>query len=147
MSDTRRERIIQAIETRLSTVTVANGFETDIGLNVFRAITKIDPTLLPACSIFPFVETSEKIGGGEYLCSMSVKIEAVALVGSENPSVISEMILGGIRKAMTGLSISSLIEEIVYTSGGTNDYSHKDTLLVTALFTIKYFSKITDPFE
>ena len=147
MSDTRRERIIQAIGERAATITTANGFNTDIGLNTFRAISKVDPTLLPACVIFPLVETSEKIGGGDYLCSMPVKIEAIALVGTDNPSVVSELILGDIRKALTGSPISPLIEEILYASGGTNDYSRKDTVVVTSQFTIKYFSKITDPYK
>ena len=147
MSDTRRERIIQAVVARAATIAIDDGFNTDIGLNVFRAISKVDPTLLPACVIFPLVETSEKIGGGDYLCSMPVKIEAIALVGTDNPSIVSELILGDIRKAMTGSAITPLIEEILYASGGTNDYSRKDTVVVTAQLTIKYFSKITDPYQ
>jgi len=146
MLDTRRELIIQAIIERAGTIAIDGGFNTDIGLSVFRAITKVDPTLLPACVVFPLVETSEKIGGGEYLCSMPVKIEAITLVGSDNPSVLSELMLGDIRYAMTESSISSLIEEVVYTSGGTNDYSRKDTVSVTAQFMIKYYSKINDPY-
>ena len=147
MSETRRERIIQAVAWRAATITTANGFNTNIGLNTLRAATKVDPTLLPACVIFPLVESSEKIGCGEYLCTMPVKIEAIALVGTDNPSVVPELILGDIRKAMTGSPISPLIEEILYASGGTNDYSRKDTVAVTTLFTIKYFSKITDPYK
>ena len=146
MSDTRRERIIQAVMERAAAITTANGFNTDIGLNTLRAATKVDPTLLPACVIFPHVETSEKIGGGEYLCTMPVKIEAIVLVGSENLSVMSERILGDIRKAFTGSPITPLIEEIHYASGGTNDYSRKETMSITAQFTIKYFSKINDPY-
>jgi hypothetical protein len=96
--------------------------------------------------IFPLVETSEKIGGGDYLCSMPVKFEAIALVGADNPSVLSELMLGDIRKALTGSAITPLIEEILYASGGTNDYSRKDTVVVTAQFTIKYYSKINDPY-
>jgi hypothetical protein len=54
--------------------------------------------------------------------------------------------LGDIRKALTGSAITPLIEEILYASGGTNDYSRKDTVVVTAQFTIKYYSKINDPY-
>jgi hypothetical protein len=147
MPNTRRERIIIAVVERAGTITQANGYNTDIGRNTLRATTKVDPTLLPACVIFPLVETSEKIGSGDYLCTMPVKIEAVALVGTDNPSVVSELILGDIRKALTGSPITPLIEETLYASGGTNDYSRKDTVAVTTLFTIKYFSKITDPYE
>jgi hypothetical protein len=56
------------------------------------------------------------------------------------------MILGDIRKAFTGSQITSLIEEIHYASGGTNDYTRTETVAVTAQIAIKYYSKITDPY-
>ena len=146
MSDTKRELIIQACLVRAATITTANGYNTDMGPNVFRAITNIDPSRLPSCSIFPLIETTEKIGGGEYSCTMPVKIEVIAAVGAFNPSVLSELILGDLRKAFNGSSLTTLIEEILYASGGTSDYSHKDTVPVTVNFTIKYFSKINDPY-
>lgn len=146
MSETKRERIIQACLARAATITTANGYNTDIGLNIFRAISKIDPSRLPACVIYPLTETVERIGGGEYLCTMPLRAEAVALTGITNPSVLAEEILGDMRKAFLGARITPLIEEIHYASGGTNDYSHKDTVSVTANFTIKYFSKINNPY-
>ena len=146
MSDTKRERIIKAIETRMATITIANGYNTEIGKNVFRAIPKIDPSQLPACDIFPLTETTERIGGGNYLCTMSLNIVAIAKTESQNPSVLSEQILGDIRMALAGLSFSSEAEDVSYASGGTNDYSNKDTVSITVNLIIKYFSKINDPY-
>ena len=146
MSDTKRERIIKAIETRMATITIANGYNTEIGKNVFRAIPKIDPSQLPACDIFPLTETTERIGGGNYLCTMALNIVAIAKTESQNPSVLSEQILGDIRMALAGLSFSSDAEDVSYASGGTNDYSNKETVSVTVNFIIKYFSKINDPY-
>ena len=146
MSDTKRERIIKAIHTRLSTVTIANGYNTEIGKNVFRAIPKIDPSQMPACDIFPLTETTERIGGGNYLCTMALNIVAIAKTESQNASILSEQILGDIRMAIADLSFSSDAEDVSYTSGGTNDYSNKDTVSITVNFMIKYFSKINDPY-
>jgi hypothetical protein len=146
MSDTKRELIIQACLARAATITTANGYNTDIGLNIFRAISKIDPSRLPACVIYPLTETAESIGGGDYFCTMPLRAEAVALTGITNPSVLAEQMLGDMREAFLGARITPFIEEIHYATGGTNDYSHKDTVSVTVSFTIKYFSKINDPY-
>jgi hypothetical protein len=146
VSETKRERIIQACLECAAAITTANGYNTDIGLNIFRAISKIDPSRLSACVIYPLTETAESIGGGDYLCTMPLQAEAVALTGITNPSVLAEQVLGDMREAFKGTKFTTLIEEIHYASGGTNDYSHKDSMSVTASFTIKYFSKINDPY-
>ena len=146
MSDTKRELIIQAFLDRAATITTANGYNTDMGLNTFRAISKIDPSRLPACVVYPLSETTERIGGGAYLCTMPLRAEAVAITGITNPSVLAEKMLGDIRQAFMGSSITALIEEITYTSGGTNDYTKNDSVSVTANFTIKYFSTISNPY-
>jgi hypothetical protein len=147
VSDTKRELIIQACLVRAATITTASGYNTDLGLNTYRAITKVDPSRLPACIVYPFTETAERIGGGQYLCTMPLRVEAVALTGITNPSVLAEQMLGDLRQAFMGASISSLIEDMAYVSGGTNDYSKNDSVLVTANFTIKYFSTISTPYS
>lgn len=146
MSDTKRELIIQACLVRAAIITTANGYNTDLGLNTYRAITKVDPSRLPACIVYPFTETAERIGDGQYLCTMPLRVEAVALTGITNPSVLAEQILGDLREAFMREPISSLIEDIAYVSGGTNDYSKNDSVLVTANFTIKYYTTITSPY-
>jgi hypothetical protein len=146
MSDTKRELIIQACLARAASITTANGYNTDMGLNTFRAISKIDPTRLPACIVYPFSETAERVGGGEYFCTMPLRAEAVALTGITNPSVLAEQMLGDMRQAFMGTPITTLLEEIAYTSGGTNDYTKNDSVSVTANFTIKYFSPISTPY-
>jgi len=146
MSETKRELIIQACMAAAAIITTANGYNTDIGLNTFRAIPKIDPSRLPACIVYPLSETAERIGGGEYLCTIPLRVEAVALTGTINPSILAEQMLGDMRQAFLGTSITPLIEEIHYASGGTNNYTHKDTVAVTVSFTIKYFAKINHPY-
>jgi hypothetical protein len=77
---------------------------------------------------------------------MPVRVEAVSMTGIINTSVLSEIILGDMRQAFFGSPISSLIEEISYINGGTNDYSKNDTVLVLVNLTVKYFSTITNPY-
>ncbi len=147
MPETRRERIIQALLGRAATITIAKGFSTDIGASTLRAVVKVDPTLLPACVVFPSVETAERIGGGEVFCTMPVTIEGVAMVGvTGNASVLSELILGDIRSAFFGSSITDLIDELSYVSGGSSSYASKDAVTVTVKILVRYYSKISDPF-
>jgi hypothetical protein len=146
MSDTKRELIIQACIARAAVIITANGFISNIGAFVYRATQKIEPTMLPACIIYPFTETAERIGSGQYLCTMPLRVEAVALTGITNPSVLAEQMLGDLRQAFMGAPITPLIEEMAYTSGGTNDYSKNDSILITANFTVKYFSTISSPY-
>jgi len=147
MSDTKRERIITALLLRASTITTANGYNVNMGANVFRAIPKIDPARLPACVVYPLIETVDRIGSGKCLCTMPIRVDCLVLVGSTNPSILAEKMLGDIRKAFMGTPVASLlIEEMAYTSGGTSDYSKEDSVLVVANFTVKYFTAIKDPY-
>ena len=147
MPNSKRDLIIRSLLERASEITTSNGYSTNIGENAYRAASKIDPNRLPSCVIFPLVEIAERIGGAEYLCTMPVRIEAVSMTGIINPSVLSEIILGDIKQAFLGSPISSLIEEISYTNGGTNDYSKNDTVLVLVNLTVKYFSTIANPYS
>jgi hypothetical protein len=146
VSDTIRELIIQEFHGCAESITVAKGYNTDLGLNTYRAITKVDSSRLPALVIYPLTETAERVGGGEYLCTMPLRVEAIAQTGITNPSVLAEQMLGDLREVFMREPFSHLIEDIAYVSGGTNDYSKNDSVLVTANFTIKYFTTITSPY-
>ena len=67
MSDTIRKQIIAAIVSRLAVITVANGYETDIGGNVEKAKTKFATTDPPLCVVFPGVEEGSKRMGKQLL--------------------------------------------------------------------------------
>jgi len=151
MSDTIRELIIQDIIARLGVITVANGYNTGIGVNVQRAKKAIDEDDVPVCNVWPRPETSEKRYGQE-LCTMPVLIEGVMEFGSENPSVVSERILGDLKKAMGDLAwLQSLdyIDSIAYVSGGSESYPDEEDVTVGAMavFNISYMTAIGDPYS
>src|SRR6056297_127181 len=97
-----RERILEAIESRLAVVRTANGFRTDIGGNVFFATRFSDARdELPAVSVWPEPETAEK-WFDDHETSMTVGIEGMILLGSDDhPGRVAEMILPDIIDAMT----------------------------------------------
>jgi len=103
---TIREQIISAITTRAEIIRTANGFNTDAGSNAIRARKNLDPSELPAVVIFPQREEVESRKFGVESKAMPIRIEAHAVFGSTDPSVISEQLLGDLIEAFTGVDYS-----------------------------------------
>lgn len=151
MADTIRELVIQAIVTRLAIITVAGGYNSDIGEHVQR--TKMPPVAVPGCNVWPQPETSDR-KYQKSLNSMQVLIEAVTLYGSSNPSQVSEQILGDLKKAMLDPSwLKSLspnyIESVSPVGGGADDYPNEEdnTVGTKLMILVKYLETIGDPYS
>ena len=112
---TIREQIIAAIVTKLADITVANGYTTDIGALIERVRPVFQPAELPAISVIPQMETSERICG-KNVCSMPVIAEGFSLQGSTNPSTIVEQMLGDLISCLTGTE-----KLLTFISGGTHE--------------------------
>lgn len=149
MNETVREIVIQGLVARAAEITQDNGYATDIGANVFRARKNLDPSDLPAVVIFPGIEEAAHQYGG-LSCTMPVRIEGVMLFEGENPSVVSEKILGDLKKCFLGDDWSrspDYVDKIVYTRGGTDDYPEEGQVSVGAMIQIDvgYASRLDDP--
>ena len=119
---TIREQIITAIESKLEECLVRKGYAVNSGNKVFRGIKPTDPDNLPAIFLFPGLEAVAREYGKNAL-SMQVRVEAIALFGSINPSVMSEKLLGDLIEVM-----ASRKWVVPYTSGGTYRIKPGDTI-------------------
>jgi len=151
MSDTIREIIIQDVIARLANIRMANGYNTDIGRNVLRARKIISADDLPSCIVWPKSETAES-KYGLTVCTMPVLIEGLVEFGDENPSVVSEKMLGDfIKNILSPLWSRSpdYIDSIAYVSGGTDEYPDEEDLTVgtSAIFNFAYTTAIGDPYS
>jgi hypothetical protein len=150
MSNTIREQIILAYMTRLASWTTANGFNYSCGSTAQRAVQHIEFDDLPACVLWPQVEEVTQ-QYGQNVCEMIVKIEALAEVGTTNPSIIQEKLLGDCIKIMTDPSVvvTALIDDITYTGGGPAGINKDEEKVaaITANFTIKYETLTGNPFS
>jgi hypothetical protein len=134
MSLTVREKIIRQFMTRLSVITTLNGYGTDLGTKVIRARRSIDDNELPVSVLWPGPETAKEIYGITQ-CSMMLRVEGLALFGSENPSEVSERILGDLIKcvmAKTWTRDPELVTDIYYREGGTETYPEEGQVAVGA---------------
>ncbi len=160
MSDTIRETIIKDFMARLAVITIANGHSTDIGANVLRAQKTVDPEDLPCCVVWPQAETAVP-SYGENDCSMPIRIEGLVEFGSINPSVVSEQILGDLKKCIFQPSNNSsrtpsgwvrspdYIDSLAYSGGGTDSYPDEGQKTVGAsiLVEVRYTERIGDPYS
>ena len=151
MSDTIREIIIQNIIARMASIRIAGGYNTDVGRNVERARKIISADDLPSCIVWPGMETAEK-KYGLTVCTMPVTVEGIIEFGAENPSVVSERILGDLIKNILSPLWSrspDYISSIAYISGGTDSYPDEENMTVgaMALFHIVYSTAIGDPYS
>lgn len=164
MADTIRELIIQELLTRAAVIRTTDttpAYATDIGETVLRARPKVDPEELPLCVIWPQVETAENIHGKSFH-KMPLKIEGLSVFESENPSIVSERILGDMIKCFTspnwdrrrpvaGSPVTYLdpyMEAIIYQGGGVESAPEDGAVSTAAhaMFLVTYYTAIGDPF-
>lgn len=100
---TIREQIIAALVTRLGTIQTTAGYATNIGNNALRAVHVPDEAQLDYVTAWPRPEEVTR-KYGKNICTMPVKIEAAALFGSTDPSVMIEQLLGDLIECITGIT-------------------------------------------
>ncbi len=152
MADSIRQLIINAIDSRLKLITIANGYETNIGGKVFewRAV-PVEEIDLP-CIIYrdlSSVNSVLTIGiGGYHESNLNIEVEVICAAGSVTPSTIRKMLADvikaiGVDATWSGLASSTdpvsdaiTIEQNEKIIGGAN-----------ITFTITYRTKRWDAYN
>ena len=138
MTDSIREKIIQAIETKLALIRTANGYHTDCGANIDRVRKKFDPDELPAIAVWPKPDTDAEPKYGSQFQTMPVQIEALKHHGTENPSKVSEKILADLMECVLGVEWS-----VDFTFGGTYEIEVGDTVTGAASGATAYVAGVS----
>lgn len=126
--------------------TVANGYNYPCGESVHRASKHIESDDLPACVLWPQEETATHEYGMS-VQAMPVRLEVLAEIGADGPSVVQEKLLGDAIKAMS--TLPPLARDIAYTGGGpvaAQDPEREITGIV-ANFEIEYDTMVGDPYN
>ena len=148
--NTIREQIIAAYTTRLASWLTAGGFAHNCGATVRRGLPELSESDLPGCVILPQPEEATQQYGMN-VCTMTIRVEAVAEIGTTNPSVVQEQLLGDAIKIMTDpdVTVSALIEDILYVAGGpASGFKGEDTTVaVFAEFRVKYNTLSGNPYS
>lgn len=97
------ESLSDAIVTRMSQISVANGYETDIGLRVYRGARKVDEDLAP-CAVL--IEGADKVEMSASKHKASAKINQSYLLHAYvpcdlmNPNVAAHKAIRDFKKAI-----------------------------------------------
>lgn len=156
---TVREHIIQDFITRLGVITVANGYNTNMGNKVIRAGRNITDADVPAVNVRPRSDVSTSLQSyGVTAITMEILLEGVMAYGATNPSVIAEEILGDLYACImvpadtryvpiTGWDPQYVIA-INYLSGGPDNYPSEEAKIIgsAALFEVVYEIQTGNPY-
>lgn len=99
MTDTIRQRIIDAVKVKGAEVRRSKGYRTDIGKNI--KIYRTQNITLPAIGIWPGTDVVTQMHGDNQH-AMPVKVEGIVALGADDYHELVEKILGDIIEMMTG---------------------------------------------
>ena len=101
MAKSRRQQVVEVIRERLQAITVANGFNTEAGAQVFLnespAFGPDDPDVAVAVVIG---EDDPAVLGEHVLCRVPLEIQALAKVDLAEPWIAVEQVLQDIKRAI-----------------------------------------------
>ena len=152
MADSIRERIILAVMDHLATWTTANGYNISCGDNVYRARHFWEISDAPAASIWPGTESNEP-GYSQHYNTMPLRIEALTTyTTSQNPSVLSELMLADMKLLMgqkRSDTVDELADSVIYAEGGVDDYPDSSQTVIGCYttFNIAYWENKNNPYS
>lgn len=123
---TIRYTAIKALETQLKTITIANGYNYDLGDNVFIGTPRLDPSFTEYIVIWPGVDESDETGFySRWDFIIPTKIEAVKEVPKESDDLelISQKMLHDVTKCLYNPGLTGIDNSnIKYIGGGIDEY-------------------------
>jgi len=151
MAQTIREKIISSIVDRLEQIRIVNGYNSEIGLNVFRCRQAIDDASeLPCANLWPMMDEQIDYKYGEIHATMPIKIEAFQTFTGNNASVESEKILGDLMYALTKSDpTGGYSDNLLYVGGGVESYPPDGTRIIGVHvdLEIQYYFKNDNPYS
>lgn len=147
----KAEDIAKLIEARMQQITVAGGYETDIGTRVLRGARKVDDSWVP-CSVI--IEGNDKPEQSPSLKSAVVKIEQNYVLGGytqcdpQNPNDAAHKIIRDLKKAMfaDGANLAEKVVKIEYKGRDIGPRTDGVAIVFAIIeLTVTYVEKLSEP--
>ncbi len=147
-----KQKITKALIAKLEEITIANGYDTDLGLNVFAwKVGEFNEVDLPACSLNSVNSTWEISSMTRHQWSVRYELEAVARA-SEDAALVLDQLEADIMRALG--SFVRLESQIISPNYHTTieDCEHgvrmteKRLVGIRLRFTSTFSTKIWDPY-
>lgn len=98
----KAQEVAAEITSRLAAITVANGYDTDIGARAMRGRIAMDVDMLPCVVLYEEPDTAEDSRPNEIKISAAYTIEGHAACDPDNPNDTAHMIVSDIKRAIFG---------------------------------------------
>ena len=148
MAASVRQSILNAIKTRLQSITVVNGYETDIGSNVnMWHTTDFQETELPAIDLRDPAEEVET-RGGNHICTLTIEIEA-KVSGSASDITMRDIIADIIKAVGTDPTFGGLTQDTKPVSNDSLGFGQNSKKIASIVMTFeaRYITKKFSPYN
>lgn len=143
-----RQRLVDAIMTRLQTITVANGYETNLGARVYEwRTTPLGADEMPGLIFRDTDEVIPQTGLVEEH-EITLEIEMYASSGVATPATTRKAIADVIKCVGADVTFGGLAQDSVPHPEESIAFEHKDKIVggVMLKFKVKYLSYRFDPY-
>lgn len=101
MNKTHEQRIIEAIADRLRAISVASGYQTDAGAQVYRGLVQWDERdPLPLVCVHPGEISAENGITNTAIVNLPIQISGVAAATPDNPGDAAQVLCGDLQQAL-----------------------------------------------
>lgn len=145
--------IALAVSARLQTITVTNGYATDIGLKVMRGRKRLDPSQLPCAVLIERDDKPDKQSGQRdpsAKISQVYVLEGHAACDADNPNDMGHMIIADIKKAIFSSKLTYGSGQQIYevTYAGRTIAPREDGMAVVAAaveISVDFVERLANP--
>ena len=138
MADSKRETVVQALDTLLETITTTNGYETNAGANVYGwRDTPLDASMLPAL-VWRDTDSTTPEAGATDIHAMTVEIDAVVIcyAAVDAAPQLRKVIADVIKALGSDLTLGGEAQDIRQVSEEVQ-VEHDDRKIMAAMLTIE----------
>jgi hypothetical protein len=122
-SNTIRQKIFEAVISRLQRITYDNGYDRDVGVRGVYNVRKMPQSIpTPAVVVMRGIEEVELIGNGRFTCTLPIVCDFVDVYNGGDPDDEADDFLAEVEEAVMSDATTGVIEfelTVPTASGGT----------------------------
>lgn len=144
---TKRQQVVEALDTLLKTILTTNGYETDLGNNVFEwRATPLAEDETPGIIWRDTADTIDlTIGENQHNLNFEILLFAQ---GTTAPSTIRKMIADVVKAIGSDLTLGGLVEDIKQNSENIGtDQAERFNAVAMLTFTVIYTTEPFNPYQ
>lgn len=147
MADSKRQQIVNAIDTRLKTILIANGYETNLGQKVYEwRAAPVNENEMP-CIIYRDENETIDITIGKHVHTLSISVDIIA-AKAQNAAAMRKYIADIVKCIGADLTWGSLAEDTSPAGSDDIQIHHQENIISGAgmKFIVQFTTNPFDPY-